>query len=29
VVQLNDPAYAWIVDDWPGRPIEIPLDPAN
>ena len=29
VAQLNDPAYAWIVDDWPGRPIEIPLDPAS
>jgi 5-deoxy-glucuronate isomerase len=29
VVQLNDPAYAWIVDDWPGRPIEIPLEPAS
>lgn len=28
VVQLNDPAYAWIVEDWPGRPIEIPLDPT-
>jgi len=26
VVQLNDPAYAWIVDDWAGRPVEIPLD---
>jgi 5-deoxy-glucuronate isomerase len=25
VVQLNDPAYAWIVDDWTGRPIDIPL----
>jgi 5-deoxy-glucuronate isomerase len=29
VVQLNDPAYAWIVEDWPGRPIEIPLDSAG
>ena len=29
VVQLNDPAYAWIVDDWAGRPIEIPLDAAD
>jgi 5-deoxy-glucuronate isomerase len=28
VVQLNDPAYAWIVDDWTGRPISIPLDPV-
>jgi 5-deoxy-glucuronate isomerase len=26
VIQLNDPAYAGIVDDWAGRPIEIPLD---
>ncbi|MEA2547966.1 MAG: 5-deoxy-glucuronate isomerase [Chloroflexota bacterium] len=25
VVQVNDPAYNWIVDDWTGRPIEIPL----
>jgi 5-deoxy-glucuronate isomerase len=25
VVQLNDPAYAWIVDDWTGRPVEIPI----
>ena len=29
VVQLNDPAYAWIAEDWPGRPIEIPLEPAS
>ena len=29
VVQLNDPAYAWIVDDWTGRPIAIPLAPAE
>jgi 5-deoxy-glucuronate isomerase len=29
VTQLNDPAYAWIVDDWAGRPIAIPLDPAH
>lgn len=29
VAQLNDPAYAWIVDDWSGRPIPIPLDPAD
>jgi 5-deoxy-glucuronate isomerase len=28
VTQLNDPAYAWIVDDWAGRPIAIPLDPT-
>ena len=28
VVQLNDPAYNWIVDDWTGRPIEIPLPDA-
>ena len=28
VTHLNDPAYAWIVDDWPGRPIAIPLDPT-
>jgi 5-deoxy-glucuronate isomerase len=28
VVQLNDPAYNWIVDDWTGRPIEIPLADA-
>ena len=26
VTQLNDPAYDWIVDDWTGRPIAIPLD---
>jgi 5-deoxy-glucuronate isomerase len=25
VVQLNDPAYSWIADDWTGRPLEIPL----
>ena len=25
VVQLNDPAYSWIVDEWTGRPIGIPL----
>jgi 5-deoxy-glucuronate isomerase len=25
VVQLNDPAYSWITDDWTGRPIGIPL----
>ena len=29
VVQLNDPAYAWIVDDWTGKPIAIPLAPAE
>ena len=29
VTQLNDPAYAWIVDDWAGRPVPIPLDPAS
>ena len=29
VTQLNDPAYAWIADDWTGRPIAIPLDPAD
>ena len=28
VVQLNDPAYAWIVDDWAGKPIAIPLEPT-
>jgi 5-deoxy-glucuronate isomerase len=29
VVQLNDPAYAAIVEDWTGRPIAIPaVDPA-
>ena len=28
VTQLNDPAYAWIVDDWAGRPIAIPLEPT-
>ena len=27
VTQLNDPAYAWIADDWTGRPIPIPLEP--
>ena len=27
VVQLNDPAYAWIADDWTGRPIAIPVEP--
>lgn len=26
VTQLNDPAYEWIVDDWAGRPISIPID---
>jgi 5-deoxy-glucuronate isomerase len=29
VTQLNDPAYAWIVDDWAGRPIAIELEPAS
>jgi 5-deoxy-glucuronate isomerase len=29
VVQLNDPAYAWITEDWAGRPVEIPLEPAS
>jgi 5-deoxy-glucuronate isomerase len=29
VTQLNDPTYAWIVDDWAGRPIAIPLEPAS
>lgn len=28
VTQLNDPAYAWIVDDWAGRPVAIPLEPS-
>jgi 5-deoxy-glucuronate isomerase len=29
VVQLNDPAYAWIVDDWTGRPVAVPVaDPG-
>ncbi|HTC85569.1 MAG TPA: 5-deoxy-glucuronate isomerase [Candidatus Acidoferrum sp.] len=28
VIQLNDPAYAWITDDWAGRPIPIPLAPS-
>jgi 5-deoxy-glucuronate isomerase len=28
VVQLNDPAYAWIADDWTGRPIAIPVEPS-
>ena len=27
VVQLNDPAYAWVADDWTGRPIAIPVEP--
>lgn len=26
VTQLNDPAYAWIVDDWDGRPVTIPIE---
>lgn len=25
VTQLNDPAYEWIVDDWSGHPVTIPL----
>jgi len=29
VTQLNDPAYAWIVDDWAGRPIAIPVAPTT
>ncbi|MBF6605012.1 MAG: 5-deoxy-glucuronate isomerase [Chloroflexi bacterium] len=29
VTQLNDPAYAWITDDWAGRPIPIPLEPTS
>lgn len=28
VVQLNDPAYAGIVDDWTGGPVAIPIDPG-
>ena len=24
---LNDPAYAWVADDWTGRPIAIPVEP--
>ena len=28
VTQLNDPAYAWVADDWTGRPISIPLEPT-
>ena len=29
VVQLNDPAYAAIVDDWTGGPVAIPaVDPT-
>lgn len=29
VIQANDPAFAWIVDDWTGRPVAIPaVDPA-
>ena len=28
VVQLNDPAYAWVADDWTGRPIAIPVEPT-
>jgi 5-deoxy-glucuronate isomerase len=26
VTQLNDPAYAWIMEDWTGRPV--PLEPT-
>ena len=26
VTQLNDPAYDWIVNDWTGRPVAIPVD---
>jgi 5-deoxy-glucuronate isomerase len=26
VIQLNDPAYAGIVDDWTGAPVAIPID---
>ncbi len=26
VVQLNDPAYAGIADDWTGAPVSIPID---
>ncbi len=26
VIQLNDPAYAAIVDDWTGGPVAIPID---
>ena len=29
VVQLNDPAYAWVADDWTGRPIAIPVEPPR
>jgi 5-deoxy-glucuronate isomerase len=29
VVQLNDPAYAWITDDWAGRPIAIPIEAGS
>ena len=28
VVQLNDPAYAWVADDWTGRPTPIPIEPG-
>jgi 5-deoxy-glucuronate isomerase len=26
VVQLNDPAYAWIADHWTGGPVPIPIE---
>jgi 5-deoxy-glucuronate isomerase len=29
VTQLNDPAYAWIVDEWEGRPIAIPVEAGS
>lgn len=28
VVQLNDPAYAGIADDWAGNPAAIPIEPG-
>jgi 5-deoxy-glucuronate isomerase len=29
VAQLNDPAYAWIAEDWAGRPIEVSFAPTS
>ena len=26
VSQYIDPAYAWVADDWEGRPIRIPVE---
>lgn len=29
VTQFVDPAYAWVADDWAGRPVAIPIGAAS